>query len=390
MSLISKPTLVLAAVLALGGCGKTQEQPAAPPPTTVVAMTVSAEPLPNIFELPGRIEAVRSAEVRARTAGIVLRRLYTEGTDVQAGAPLFEIDPRESRAQVQQSRATLERAQAAEANAGSIARRYEGLVADRSISAQEYDSAVSDLRQARAQVAEARATLAQAELQLSYTVIRAPIAGRVGRAEVTEGALVSGGEGTLMTRIDQMSPVHAVFAQSNVAALDMIARIRAGGLQPGSNAQSSVTLTLANGAQYSQTGRLDFTDQFVEPSTGSQTVRAIFGNPDRLLRPGQFVRGRVQVGVIPAGIAVPQRAVQFRGSQASVTLVGPDGAAVARPVTLGAQIGDRWAVESGLKVGDRVIVEGWQKVRPGGKVQIQGAVPPAAARPAAAASSAGR
>lgn len=387
MPKLSKPTLALIAVLSAAACGKAGPEQAAPPPVAVQVVTVGAEALPNIIELPGRIEAVRSAEVRARTAGIVLRRLYTEGTDVQAGAPLFEIDPREARAQVQQARAAVERAVAVQANAASVAQRYERLIVDRSVSAQEYEAAVAQSRQTTAAVAEARATLAQSELQLSYTIIRAPIAGRVGRAEVTEGALVSGAEGTLMTRIDQMAPVYAVFSQSNSAALNAMAEAGSR-VSISSNAPSRVRLILSNGSDYDVVGRLDFAGQSVDPSTGSQTVRAVFDNPQRLLRPGQFVRGRIEAGVMEAGLAVPQRAVQFSGSQASVVVIGEDGATAVRPVKLGAMVGDRWAVTSGLQAGERIIVEGWQKVRPGQKVTVlaptQAPTPTqAAAQPAA-------
>ncbi len=336
-------------------------------------MTIGAETLPNIIELPGRIEAVRTAEVRARTNGIVLRRLYQEGTDVREGTPLFQIDPREVRAQVQQAQAALQRAIAARTNAASVVSRYRPLVADRSVSGQENDSAVSQLSQADAQVAEARATLRQNQLQLSFTTVRAPIAGRVGRAEVTEGALVSGAEATLMTRVDQLAPVYAVFTQSNSAILDSIAQVRSGDLSIASLKSIEVRLILDNGADYGIVGRLDFTGQNVDPQTGSQMIRAVFPNPGRLLAPGQFVRARITAGTIRGGVAVPARAVQFQGAQTSVSVVSTDGTVMARPVQLGAQTGARWIVQSGLKAGDRVVVDGWQKVRPGQKVRIQGA-----------------
>lgn len=355
----------------LAACSQQQGQQAAPPPTLVDVVTVSNETLPNIVELPGRIQAVRTAEVRARTNGIVLRKLFREGSDVTAGTPLFEIDPREYRAKVKQATAALDRAIAARSNAASVVQRYRPLVSDRSVSGQENDAAIADLRQADAQVAEARAELEQARLQLSFTTVRAPISGRVDRAEVTEGALVSGNDATLMTRVNQLTPVYAVFTQSNSAVLNALQQVRAGDLKIGSLESVKVRLTLDNGRDYGPVGHLDFTEQSVDPQTGSQIVRAIFPNPGKMLAPGQFVRARVIAGQLAGGIAVPARAVQLQGSQASVSVVNQDGTVASRPVQLGAQIGSRWAIASGLSAGDRVVVDGWQKVRPGQKVRMK-------------------
>ncbi|WP_236711353.1 efflux RND transporter periplasmic adaptor subunit [Novosphingobium barchaimii] len=371
------------ATVTLAGCSKEQSQQQAAPAPMVAVVTIKGEQLPNIIELPGRIEAVRTAEVRARINGIVQRRLYKEGTDVGEGAPLFQIDPSQYRAQVQQGQAALQRALAARANAASVVARYKPLVADRSVSGQENDAAVSELRQAEAQVAEARAALAQNQLELSYTTIRAPIAGRVGRAEVTEGALVSSGEATLMTRVNQMAPLYAVFTESNSAILDLIEQVRSGQLKIASLNAVEVHLVLDNGSDYGSPGKLDFTDQSVDPQTGTQTIRAVFPNPSRLLTPGQFVRGRLQVGTVGGSVAVPERAIQFQGEQASVIVVGDGDVVAARPVQLGAQVKGRWIIRSGLKTGERVVVDGWQKVRPGQKVRIQGAPKAQPAAPAA-------
>ncbi|WP_439532277.1 efflux RND transporter periplasmic adaptor subunit [Polymorphobacter sp.] len=367
------PALVFAG-LALASCGSDQPQQAAPPPTMVETIVLQPETVPNIIELPGRIEAIRTAEVRARTNGIVEKRLYREGTDVKAGTPLFLIDPREYRAQREQAQAALQRALAARENAASVVARYKPLVADRAVSGQENDLALSTLRQAEAQVTEARAALAQSDLQLSFTTVRAPISGRVSRAEVTEGALVSGTEATLMTRVDQSSPAYAVFTQSSSAILDMMAEVRAGQLQIAELGTIKVRLILENGADYGLVGQLDFADQSVDPQTGSQTVRAVFANPNRVLVPGQFVRGRIEAGTLRGGFAIPERAVQFQANQASVSVVDADNEVSLRPVQLGAQVGGRWVVQSGLKAGERIITDGWQKVRPGQKVRIAGQV----------------
>lgn len=368
---------LLLACSMLAGCGKKEEQPA-PPPPLVTAATITSEPVPNILELPGRIEAIRTAEVRARTNGIVLRRLYEEGSNVREGQPLFEIDPREYRAQVAQGQAALQRAVAARTNAASVLARYRPLMADRSVSGQEFDEATSTLRQAEAQVAEARAALAQNQLQLSYTTVRAPIAGIAGRAEVTQGALVSGTEATLMTRVDQSAPVYATFTQSSSAILDTLAQIRSGDLRlRGGIGAIQVKLILENGSDYGPAGHFDFASAVVDPQTGSQTLRAVFPNRQNLLRPGQFVRGRLIAGTVRGGITVPQRAVKFEGSQASVSVLGADGSVQSRPIELGAQIADRWIVQSGLKAGQRIVLDGWQKVRPGQKVRVapEGAAP---------------
>jgi RND family efflux transporter MFP subunit len=357
----------LAAVFLVSACGSSSDQPKTPPPAIVQTEVVRYQNVPNIGELPGRIQAVRSAEVRARTDGIVQQRLYEEGSIVKAGTPLFRIDPRDYRAQVDQAQGTLQRALALRNNAQQVVRRYDPLVSQRAISGQEYDSARSDLAQAEAQVTEGRAALARSQLQLDYTTIRAPIGGRVGRAEVTEGALVSASQATLMTRVDQISPVYAVFSESSAAILTLQQQARSGELKIASQGAIRVELVLENGSTYPVEGRVDFTDTTVDPSTGSQTIRAQFDNIGGLLAPGQFVRGRLEAGTISNGIMLPARAVQFKGDQASVSVLGKDGTVLARPVTLGSLAGKNWIVRSGIMPGERVIVEGWQKVRPGQK-----------------------
>ncbi|HSX57621.1 MAG TPA: efflux RND transporter periplasmic adaptor subunit [Sphingomonas sp.] len=363
----------LPALLLIAGCS--QPAPQAPPPPVVDVVMVTAGSVPNIVELPGRIEAVRSAEVRARTDGIISRRLYQEGTDVREGTPLFQIDPRDKQAQVQQAQAALQRAQAARENAAAILQRYQPLVSDRAVSALEYDNARSALRQADAGVADARATLARAQLELGYTLVRAPISGRVGRAQVTEGALASAASATLLTTIEQMEPVYAVFTQSSSELQHLLAEARSGKVDLPALPRVEVRLILEDGSEYGPVGHIDFADQSVNPSTGSQTLRATFVNPRRALLPGQFVRGRVTAGTVGNGIAVPQRAVQISNEEARVAVVGGDGVVQFRAVTLGGQTGGRWVIRTGLKAGERVIVDGWQKVQAGQKVQARPAAP---------------
>lgn len=375
-------------VMALASCsgGDQQGGPGggpggAMPPPLVEAVTIKVQQVPNIVELPGRIEAVRTAEVRARADGIIERRLYQEGTDVAAGTPLFRIDPRDLSQQVAQARAALSRAQAAQTNAAAIVRRYTPLIKERAVSGQEFDQAQATLRSETANVADARAALARAQLQLGYTTVRAPISGRVGRAMVTEGALVSAGQATLLATIEQPNPVYAVFTQSNAAILDLRQADRSGATDIKPLAQVEVKLVLANGREYATPGKLDFADQVVDPQTGSQVLRAVFPNAERLLLPGQFVRGRIAIGTSPNGILVPARAVQMGERGATVTVVAADSTTAPRPVQLGGQVGNNWLIKSGLKPGERVVTEGWQKIMmPGMKVQVKGDKPPAGAQ----------
>lgn len=354
--------LLLAGVLA--ACGQ-NPQAGAPPPMPVQVITIVSRPTPNAVELPGRIEAVRSAEVRARVDGIVERRLFVEGVDVPAGAPLFQIDSDDLRAQLQQAMASLSRAQAARSNASQIAQRFSSLVGRKAISDLEYESAQSNLRQAEAGVQDAQAAVDRARLRLSYAIVRAPIAGRVGRAQVSEGALVSAAGATLMTQVDQLAPIYAIFTKSSSDLQDLAGKVRSGEIQLTSMEEIEVRLIRENGQDYGYVGRLNFADLTVQPSTGSQVLRAEFPNPQRDLLPGQFVRGVVLAGVLTKGVAVPERAVAIGGSEASVMIVTPDNVAARRIITLGGRHDGEWVVRSGLKPGDKVIVDGWQRVQPG-------------------------
>ncbi|WP_394271063.1 efflux RND transporter periplasmic adaptor subunit [Qipengyuania sp.] len=371
----------LAACLLLGACSGEPEVPA-PPPVQVRTITVAPQEIPNVVELPGRVEPVRVAEVRARVTGIVQERLYQEGSDVRQGQPLFRIDPRELRAASAQTQAALARAQATATNARAVVERYRPLVAENAISGQEFDAALAASREAQASVAQIRAQLDAAQLQLGYTTVRAPISGRAGRAEITEGALVSQAEGTLMTRIEQISPVYVSFAQAASEVLQLRRAVAEGTVKLDANDRVEVRLTFSDGTAYPVPGFIDFLAFSVDQQTGTVELRAEFPNPQALLLPGEFVRAQIFAGEVRRGLTVPQRAVSLTEEGGTVFVVDGEGMAAIRPVKLGALVGGNWIVESGLKAGDRVIVSNLQKIRPGVPVQI--ANTPTGRRPAAA------
>ena len=368
----------ISAALLLTACSKAAP-PAAPPPPEVTIVTVATQPVMSVIELPGRLQAVRTAEVRARVDGIVQRRLYTEGTDVREGQPLFAIDPRELRAQLNATEATLARARATAANAAQDVARYKGLVAQQALSQQEYDAAVARLRTAEADVAQTTAQIAAARLNLSWTTVTAPIAGRAGRAAVTEGALVSGSGATLLTTIEQLNPIFANFSQSSSDVLALRNKINSGALKAPATTRVPVHIVLEDGSLYKMAGHLDFVDMSIDETTGTAALRATFPNPARALLPGQFVRARVEAGVQPNGLLVPQRAVTITPQGATVLVVGAKDIVESRPVTVGALQGGSWVVQSGLTAGERVVVDGLQKAAPGKPVKpvIAKASPPA-------------
>ncbi|HVJ38679.1 MAG TPA: efflux RND transporter periplasmic adaptor subunit [Stenotrophomonas sp.] len=366
------------AALVLGGCGGAGDGPAGMPATVVSVEEVRASAVPNLVELPGRVEAVRSAQVRARSDGIVEQQLYVEGTDVAAGAPLFQIDRRDLQARLQQARAALASARAARGQTAGLRARLSTLVQRKAVSVQEYESAQASFQQADAALMEAQAAVDRAQLQLDFATVRAPIAGRVGRALVSEGALVSAAAATLMTQVDQLDPVYVTFQPSNASFGALEQGMADGRIALGDGKHVRVTLLLDEGAQHPVTGVVDFTEKAVDPATGSRTLRARFDNPQRRLLPGQFVRGVLAVGVVRDGVSLPERAIAIGEDEASVMTVNTEGIAVRQPVTLAGQAEGRWVVQSGLEPGERVIVDGWHKIQPGQHVQVQ---PAKAAKP---------
>ncbi|WP_435200484.1 efflux RND transporter periplasmic adaptor subunit [Qipengyuania sp. 902] len=365
-----KPILAgLAACLLLSACSAA-DTPPEQQPIPVKTVTVASATVPNVIELPGRVEPVRVAEVRARVTGIVQERLYEEGTDVRAGQPLFRIDPRELRASYAQTQAALARARATAANAKAVVERYRPLVDENAISGQEYDAALAASREAEANVAQIRAQLESASLQLGYTTVRAPIGGRAGRAQITEGALVSQPEGTLMTRIEQISPVYVSFAQAASEVLRLRRAIAAGEIELDENDRVEVRLTFSDGTEYPIPGYIDFLAFSVDQQTGTVELRAEFPNPQRLLLPGEFVRAQIYAGEIQNGLTVPQRAVSLTEEGGTVFVVDSEGLAAIRPIQLGAMVDGNWIVEGGLRPGDVVITSNLQKIRPGVPVKV--------------------
>lgn len=379
--------VISAAILAttLAGCGE-QQAPAAGgpgggmPPAEVGVVTVTPGQLALTSELPGRLEALRTADVRARVSGIVLERVFREGADVRAGDVLLRIDPAPYRAAHDSARAALARAEAAQLEAKLREERAQSLIGRSMISQQDFDSALANARATQADVQAAKSQLEAARLNLEYATVRAPIAGRIGRALVTEGALVGQGEATPLALIQQIHPLYVNFTQSSTELLRLRKALEAGQLK-GLGQRAEVQVVMEDGSVYPHTGKLLFSDLAVDPATGTVALRAEIPNPDGMLLPGMFVRVRVQQAVAEQGITVPQRGVQ-RGPQGAFVLLVRDGKVEVQPVTTGDAQGDVWVITSGLKGGEQVIVEGLQKVQPGAPAKAVpfGAAPAAAAK----------
>jgi membrane fusion protein (multidrug efflux system) len=379
-------SVLLTTVLALsGGCGKPAQQTLQPgnaPPPEVGIVTLAPETVRLTSELPGRIEAVRGAEVRARATGILLKKLFTEGSDVKSGDVLFEIDPAPMQAALDSAKASLAKAVATLAQAKPKAERYKSLVGIHGVSQQDYDDAVAAQLQAEADIAACKAAVETAELNLGYTSVTAPISGRIGPAIVTEGALVSATEATQMAMIQQLDPIYCDFTESTKELLRLRRELDAGKFQSVGPGAAKVNLVLEDGSEYPEAGKLLFSDVSVDPSTGMVTLRAEFPNSKAFLLPGMFVRGRMEEAVDTQAIMVPERGiVRGAGGMPSALVVGADDKVEARPLQLGQAVGDKWIVLSGLKAGDRVIVDGVLKVMPGAPAKP---VPFAAASGAAA------
>jgi len=366
--------LIVSAVSVISGCGdkitsaQAQGADAAPPPEVSV-VTVAPERIALTTELPGRLEATRVAQVRARIPGIVTKRVFREGVDVKAGDVLFRIDDAPFQAAYGSAKAALSRAEANLAQANLKAQRYEPLVKTNAISKQEYDDALTVQKQATADVASAKAALETARLNLGYATVTSPISGRIGRALVTEGALVGQGEATPLALVQQLDPIYVNVTQSSTEVMQLRRALANGQLKSLGKDQAAVTLVLEDGSAYPQPGKLLFSDLSVDESSGAITLRAEVPNPQRLLLPGMYVRARIEQAVKEQAITVPQQALQRDPSGASVMVVGADGKVAVQPVKVDSAQGGKWVVSEGLKAGDSIIVEGFQKAHPGSQVK---------------------
>ncbi len=375
--------LVLAAAAAVSGCDRGAKA-AAPPSGPVEVGVVTLEPTPVTLtrDLPGRTSAFRVAEVRARVNGIVLKRLFAEGSEVKEGQPLFLIDPAPYRATLEAAKAQLARSEAQLANNRLVAQRYAELVADNAVSRQEHDSAMAALKASEADVAAGRAAVESAQINVGYTSVRSPVSGRIGRSAVTEGAYVQQSQATLLATVQQLDTVYVDVTQSSVEVLRLRRDLEDGRLQKVGRDQARVKLFTEDGREYPVAGTLQFTDVTVDPSTGSVALRALFPNPRRDLMPGMFVRARLEEGVNPEALLVPQQAVSRDQKGLPFALVvGPDRKVERRQLVTDRAIGDAWLVTSGVKRGEQIIVDGLQKVRPGAEVKpVAAGVPKQAAR----------
>jgi membrane fusion protein (multidrug efflux system) len=368
-TLLGLSICALALTALLVACGEKKDAPPPPPPkVTVVTLKPQAVPLTTV--LPGRTSAYRTAEVRPQVDGVVLKRTFTEGGIVKAGEPLYQIDPAPYQAQYDSAKAALARAEANAKSAASTAERSQALLDINAVSKQSAEDAIAARDAATADVASAKAALETARIQLVYTRVLAPIGGRIGRSSVTEGALVSAGQSTPLATIQQLDPIYVDVPQPSAMLLRLQREFASGQLKKAGEQQAEVHLQLEDGSDYASAGTLQFAEVTVEPSTGSVTLRAIFPNGDGLLLPGMFVKETIQEGVAPDALLVPQQGVTRDPTGKATALIIGDGNKVEqRTLTTTRAVGDQWLVTDGVKAGDKVIVEGVQKVKPGAIVQ---------------------
>lgn len=364
--------LAVSSLVLFAGCEKkaaTAPAAASAQPLDVGIITVAARPVTLTRELPGRTSAFRIAEVRARVSGIVLKRLFTEGADVQEGQVLYQIDPAPYQAALDSAKATLARAEANSVSTRLQAERSDKLVAARAVSQQEHDSALAASQGGQAEVAAAKAAVQTAEINLSYTKVTSPLAGRIGRSEVTEGAYVQQGAATLLAIVQQLDPLYVDLTQSSTEVLQLRRALAAGQLTRVSTGEAKVQLLLDNGTEYADSGSLQFSDVSVNASTNSITLRALFPNPRGELLPGLFVRARLEEGSQAAAILVPQLAVSRNAKgEATAFVIGADNKAELRVLKIARALGNQWLISDGLAVGDRIIVENLQRLRAGAPV----------------------
>jgi membrane fusion protein, multidrug efflux system len=344
---------VLSVVL-LTGC-EHKAPPPAPPPPKVSVVTVRAQTVPITTELPGRVAGYRYADVRPQVNGIILKRLFVEGSDVKAGQQLYQIDPAPYQA-------TYDSAVAADASARALWERYKPLAEANAVSKQDFDNAVASHLQAHAAVETAR-------INLIYTRVLSPITGHISRSSVTEGALVTANQATAIANVQQLDPAYVDVTQPITTLLRLRKEAAAGLLKQNEAGKAQVRLRLEDGSDYTHPGTLEFSEVTVDEGTGSVTLRALMPNPERVLLPGMFVREVIQEGVREGAVLAPQQGISHdQKGEPNALVVGPDNTVELRNLVTDRAIGDQWLVTSGLKPGDRVIVEGIQSAKPGAKV----------------------
>ncbi|BDD86337.1 efflux RND transporter periplasmic adaptor subunit [Desulfofustis limnaeus] len=361
-----------AILMAIGGC-KNEQQAArpAPPPPEVNVVTLHTQPVKLVAELPGRTAAFRIAEVRPQVSGIVQKRLFTEGSEVSAGELLYQIDPALYQANFDSAKAALAKAEVVEASARQKAERYRTLVRTKAVSEQDQIEVEAAWKQAVAEVAAAKAALEKARIDLDYTRVTAPISGRIGKSMISEGALVTAQQAMALAIIQQMDPIYVDLNQSSTDLLRLKKELAAGQITADQQLRSPVTVILDDGSLYGHEGYLEFSDVSVDQSTGTVTMRAIVDNPDQELLPGMFVRARIAKGTRPDGILVPAASVirNSRG-QATVLVVDGDNTVAGRIIEIEQNRGEQVLIASGLTAGERVVVAGIQKVKPGMPVTV--------------------
>jgi membrane fusion protein, multidrug efflux system len=361
---------ILASVFVMDGCNSSQQAPPLPPTPEVATVAVKEHQIELTSELPGRTSAFLIAEVRPQVSGIIQKRLFTEGSYVKSGSILYQIDPAQFQAAYDSAEASLARAEANVPAVRSRAQRFEELIATKAVSQQDMDDVAAALKQAEAEVQYWKAAKDTARINLGYTRVTAPISGRIGKSNMTEGALVTANQPLPLTIIQQFDPIYVDVPQSTAELLSLKNRMENGHLDSSGENQKKVRLILDDGITYPLDGVLQFRDVTVDPSTGTVTLRAIFPNPDEVLLPGMFVRAVVQEGVNNQAILVPQQAVSRDPKGNPVALiVDTEGKVQQRMLVLDRAIGDQWLATSGLEPGDRVIMEGMQKIRPGVSVK---------------------
>jgi len=368
-----KPAIVLMVLLCsllLPGCERRQQTP--PPPVPEVStVTVQTQKIMLSTELPGRTSAYRIAEIRPQVSGLILNRLFTEGSSVKTGQVLYQIDPAPFQAALDNTQAALGRAEANLPAIRSRAERYREVLADKAVSRQDYDDAVAAMTQVKADIQYWKATVETARINLGYCRVTAPISGRIGKSNVTEGAIVTAYQPVALATIQQLDPIYVDVPQSTTELLRLKRRLEDGRLKSHGTNQNKVKLILEDGTAYPPEGTLQFRDVTVDPTTGSVILRVVFTNPEGVLLPGMFVRAVMKEGVNEQAILIPQQGVSRdpKGNPVSL-IVDAEGKAQQRMLTLDRAIGDKWLVSAGLAPGNRVIVEGMQRVRPGAAVKV--------------------